>query len=143
MWFFPQGQHITGVCGGGGLNHYQAPVHHLERRGFEGDQNEAQALFRGRERTGLVDREPAGAPRLPIEAPRGERRVARRLEGRDSLVQLIECQAGQIHELHGASLPIGEPYTGHLWYLLLWEAQHTTIEINSIDCHTQLMSATC
>jgi hypothetical protein len=32
----------------------------------------------------------------------------------------------------GARLHIGEPYTGHLWCLLSWEAQHTTIEINSI-----------
>ena len=61
----------------------QAPVHHLECIGLQVDQNEAQSIFRGRERTVLVDRELAGGPRLPIEAPRGEMRVERRLEGRD------------------------------------------------------------
>jgi hypothetical protein len=61
----------------------QASLHDLERRGVEGDQNKEQPIFRGRERTGLVDREPAGDPRLPIEAPRGEMRVERRREGRD------------------------------------------------------------
>ncbi len=61
----------------------QASLHDLERRGFEVDQNKEQPIFRGRERTVLVDREPAGDPRLPIEAPRGEMRLERRLEGRD------------------------------------------------------------
>ena len=58
----------------------QASLDYLERIGFEVDQNEEQSLFRGRERTVLVDREPARGPWLPIEAPRGEMRVERRLE---------------------------------------------------------------
>jgi len=76
----------------------QAPVHHLERIGLEVDQNEEQSIFRRWQGTVLVDREPAGDARLPIEAPRGEMRLERRLEGRDSLVKLIEHQAGQIQE---------------------------------------------
>jgi hypothetical protein len=76
----------------------QAPVHHLERIGFQIDQNEEQAILRARERTGLVDREPAGDPRLPIEAPCGEMRLKCRLEGRDELLKLIERHAGQIQE---------------------------------------------
>jgi hypothetical protein len=76
----------------------QAPVHHLERISLEVDQNEEQAIFRGRERTVLIYREPAGDPRLPIEARRGEMRLECCLEGRDSLVKCIERQAGHIQE---------------------------------------------
>ncbi len=65
-------------------------------RGLEGDQNEEQAIFRGRERTVLVDREPAGDARLPIEARRGEMRLECCLEGRDSLLKCIERQTGHI-----------------------------------------------
>jgi hypothetical protein len=61
----------------------QAPVHHLKHIGLQVDQNEEQAIFRGRERTVLIDGKPADDPRLPIEAPRGEMRVERRLKGRD------------------------------------------------------------
>ena len=61
----------------------EAPVHHLERIGLEIDQNEKQAIFRRWQGTVLVDGEPASDARLPIEAPRGEMRVVRRLEGRD------------------------------------------------------------
>src|SRR5712691_1918489 len=52
-------------------------------------------------------------------------RVERGLEGRDELVKLVKRQAGEIQELHGAGLQIGEPYTGHRWCLLSWEAQYT------------------
>jgi hypothetical protein len=76
----------------------QAPVHHLERIGLEVDQNEEQAIFRRWQGTVLVDREPVGDARLPIEAPRGSMRLERRLEGRHELVKLIERQAGQIQE---------------------------------------------
>ena len=89
----------------------QAPVHHLEGIGLEGDQNEEQAIFRAWERTVLVDREPAGDPGFLIEAPRGQMRVERRLEGRDQLLKLVEGQAGEIQELRGASLQIGKAYT--------------------------------
>ena len=64
----------------------QAPLDHRERSGFQGGQDEAQAIFRRRKRTVFVDRETVGGPRCPIEAPRGEMRVERRLEGRDSLL---------------------------------------------------------
>jgi hypothetical protein len=50
---------------------------------FQVDEDEEQPIFRCRERTVLVDREPAGDARLPIEAPRSEMRLERRLEGWD------------------------------------------------------------
>ena len=37
-------------------------------------------------------------------------RLERRLEGRDQLLKLVEGQAGQIQELRGAGLHVGEPY---------------------------------
>jgi hypothetical protein len=86
----------------------QAPMHHLARRGLEVDQNEEQAIFRRRERTVLVDREPAGGPRFPIETPRGEMRVERGLKGRDEELKLVERETGQIQELRGAGLHVGE-----------------------------------
>jgi hypothetical protein len=52
-------------------------------------------------------------------------RVERRLKRRDQLLKLVESQAGEIQELRGAGLQIGEPYTGHGWCLLSWEAQYT------------------
>jgi hypothetical protein len=70
----------------------------MECVGFEVGEQKEQSIFRGREKTVLVDREPASGPRLPIEAPRGEMRVERRLERRDSLVKLLERHAGQIQE---------------------------------------------
>jgi hypothetical protein len=91
----------------------QASLHDLERRGFEGGEDEEPASFRRRGRTVLGHREPAGGPRFPIEAPRGERRADRRLEGRDQLRKLVARHTGQIQELRGAGLHIGEPYTGH------------------------------
>jgi hypothetical protein len=74
----------------------RAALHHLERIGFQVDQNEKQAIFRGRERTVLVHREPAGGPRCPIEAPRGEMRVERGRKGRDEELKLVERKTGQI-----------------------------------------------
>src|SRR5205807_860231 len=84
-----------------------------------------------RQRTVVVDGEPAGGPRFPIEAPRGEMRLERHLKGRDEELKLVERQAGEIEELRGARLHIGEPHTGHLWCLLSWEAEYTIIVINS------------
>jgi hypothetical protein len=92
----------------------QAPLHYLERIGFEVGEDEEQAIFRRRERTVFVHREPAGGPRFPIEAPRREMRAERRLEGRDQLLKLVERQAGEIQELCRAGLHIGELYTGHM-----------------------------
>src|SRR5438105_8646585 len=51
------------------------------------------------------------------------------------LRKLVKGQAREIQELRGAGLHISEPYTGHTWCLLSWEAQYTIIGINSIgDC---------
>jgi hypothetical protein len=60
------------------------------------------------------------------------RRAERGLERRDQLLKLCKGQARQIQKLRGARLYIGEPYTGHLWCLLSWEAQYIIIGINSI-----------
>src|SRR5437899_6662419 len=114
----------------------QAPLDHLERIGFQVGENEEQAIFRRRERTVLVDREPACGPGFPIEAPRRHMRLERRLERGDQLLKLVERQARQIQELRGAGLHIGEPDTGHTWCLLSWEAQYTIIGINSSTAST-------
>jgi hypothetical protein len=103
----------------------QTPLDPLERRGFEGDQKEEQAIFRRRERTVLVDRKPAGRPRFPVEAPRRHMGLECRLKGRDEELKLVERQAGQIQELRGTGLHIDASYTGHTWCLLSVEAQHT------------------
>src|SRR5215468_5471304 len=85
----------------------QASVHHLERISFQVSEDEEQAIFWRGERTVLVDREPAGAPRFPIEAPRGKMRLERGLKGLDELLKLCQGQAGEIQELCGARLHIG------------------------------------
>jgi hypothetical protein len=46
----------------------QAPLHHLEGRGFQGDQNEEQPICGGRQGAVLIDGKLAGGPGLPIEA---------------------------------------------------------------------------
>jgi hypothetical protein len=71
----------------------------LECRALEVNQNEEQAIVRRRERTVLVHRAPAGGPRCPIEAPRGEMHLERRLTGRDEALKLVERHAGAIEEL--------------------------------------------
>jgi hypothetical protein len=53
----------------------------------------------------------AGGPRFPIETPHGHGRVERSLEGRDQRLKFLKGQTGQIQELCGAELHIGEPYT--------------------------------
>jgi hypothetical protein len=110
----------------------QAPLHHLERIGLQVGEDEEQSIFWGRERTVLVHREPTGGAQFPIEAPHCKMRLERRLKGRDEELKLVERQAGEIEELCGASLHIGESGTGHLWCLLSWEAEYTIIGINSI-----------
>src|SRR2546422_1937777 len=110
----------------------QAALDHLERIGFQVGKDEEQAIFRRRKRAVLVHREPAGGPRFPIEAPRGQMRLVRGFKRRDQLLKLVEGQTGEIQELGWARLHIGESYTGHLWCLLSWEAEYTIIGINSI-----------
>jgi hypothetical protein len=90
----------------------QTPVHHLERIGFQVDQNEEQAIFWRRERTVLVHREPAGGPGFPIEAPRRHVCLERGLEGRDQHLKSLQGQTREIEELCGAGLYINEPYIG-------------------------------
>jgi hypothetical protein len=96
----------------------QAPLHHLERIGFEVGEQEEQPVFRCRQGTVLIDGKPAGSPGFPIEASRGHMRLERGLEGQDQLLKLSKGQAGEIQELRGTGLQIGEPYTGHRGCLL-------------------------
>src|SRR5215510_2591611 len=96
----------------------QTSLHDLEGIGLQIREDEEQPIFRRRQRTVFVDGEPAGGPRFPIEAPRRQMRLERRLKGWDEELKLVERQAGEIEELRGARLHIGEPDTGHLWCLL-------------------------
>src|SRR5712691_3211836 len=96
------------------LDHAEyAPVHHLEGRGLQGDQEKQEPIFRCRQGTVLVDSKPARGPRLPIHAPCRHLGVERRLDGRDQLLKLVERQAREIQELHRAGLQLGKPYTSH------------------------------
>jgi|GEM_PF-5886992 len=87
----------------------QASLDHLERISFQVDEDEEQPIFRCREGAVLVHGEPARSPGLPIEAPRRHMRLECRLERRDQLLKLVEGQTGEIQELRGAGLQIGEP----------------------------------
>src|SRR5262245_13723370 len=60
-------------------------------------------------------------------------RLVRGFKRRDQLLKLVEGHTGEIQELGRARLHIGESYTGHLWCLLLWEAEYTIIGITSIE----------
>src|SRR5439155_2469042 len=101
----------------------QAPMHDLEGRGFQVNQNEQQPIFRRRERAVLVYRQPAGGPACPIEAPRRHLRQERGLKGWDEGLKRVEGHAGAIQELRRAGLQVREPWTGHGWCLLASEVQ--------------------
>src|SRR2546426_183717 len=88
-------------------------------------------FLRRRQGAVLIDDKLADGPGFPIEAPRRQMRVERGLEGWNQLLKLVKGQAREIQELRGAGLHISEPYTGHTWCLLSWEAQYTIIGINS------------
>jgi hypothetical protein len=96
----------------------QPPLHHLERIGFEVDEDKEQPIFRRRQGAVLIDSKLAGGPRFPIETLHGHVRVQRGLEGRDQRLKFLQGQTGPIQELCGAELHIGEPYTSHTWCLL-------------------------
>jgi len=57
----------------------------------------------------LIDGKAACGARFPIEAPYRHPCVERRLKGQDQLLKLVAGQAGEIQELGGARLQIGEP----------------------------------
>ena len=86
----------------------QASLHHLERRGLEGGEQEEPPICRRRQGAALVDGKLASGPGFPIEAPRRHMRLERRLEGRDQLLKLVEGHAGEIQELRRTGLQIGE-----------------------------------
>ena len=86
----------------------QASLDDLEAVRLQVREQEEQPVFRRRQRAVLVHAKPAGGAGLPIEAPRRHVGLERRLKGRNELVKLVEGQAGQIQELCGAILHIGE-----------------------------------
>ena len=86
----------------------QAPVHDLQGVGFQVDQHEEQAIFRGRQRTGPVDAKAARRAGFAIEPPRGHPALKRRLEGRHQAGKLLPGHTGQIQQFRGAGVDVTE-----------------------------------
>jgi hypothetical protein len=85
------------------LNHLeQAPLHDLERRRFQGDQDEQEPIFWCREGAVILDGTPTSGPWFPIHLPRRHMGLECLLEGRDQLLKLVESYAGEIAALHRA-----------------------------------------
>src|SRR5437879_5322137 len=91
----------------------QASLDDLERIRLQVDQDKQQPVFGCPQGAVLIDGKSAGGARFPIEAPRRHPGVERGIEGRDQLLKLVEGQTGEIQELCGARLQLGEPYTCH------------------------------
>ena len=100
------------------------PVPHLQRRGFQGDQEEQHPIGRRRPGTGRVHAQPTGGPRLPLEPPRRHVGLKRGLERRDQLLKFVERQAGHIQARCGAILHVGALAIRHESCRLLREAQY-------------------
>jgi hypothetical protein len=103
----------------------QPPLHHLEGVSLQIDQDTQQPILGGRQGTVLVGRLSANGAWPPIEAPVGHMRLERGLKGRDQVPKLVQGKTGQIQDLRGAALEIGEPSRAHGGGLLSLEAQHT------------------
>ena len=101
----------------------QPPLHHLEGRGLQIDQDKQQAILGCRQGAVLGGRVPAGGARLPIEAPVDHMSGKRDLKGRDSRLKLVPRETGQIPHLRGSGLDVGEPSTAYGGGLLSSEAQ--------------------
>jgi len=99
-----------------------APLHHLEALRLQVRAQEEEPVFRRRQGAVLVHATLTRRPGWPIEPPRRQGGVARRLTGRDRLLECVERQAGEIQDLRGAGLHVGTLSTGHAWRLLSWEA---------------------
>ncbi len=113
----------------------QAPVHHLEGVGLEGGEKKQEPIFWRRQGAVFVHGKLAGGPGLPIEAPRRPMRSERGLKGWDQGLKLLEGHTGDIQELRGAGLQIGEPYTGGRRYRLSLEAPYT-INRDKLNCYS-------
>jgi hypothetical protein len=87
----------------------QASLDDLERIRFQVGQNKQQPVFGCPQGAVLIDGKSACDARFPIEAPHRHPGLERCLKGRDQLLKLVESQAGEIQELCGARLQIGEP----------------------------------
>jgi len=109
----------------------QPPLHHLERRGFQGGQDQQESI-RGRgQRTVFIGGLPARRARPPIKAPLGHRGLKGRLKRRDHAPKLLQGQTGQIQPLKRAGLEVGESSMPHGSGLLALEAQDI---INRNEC---------
>jgi hypothetical protein len=71
-----------------------APLHHVERRGLQGNQDTQQPILGGRQRTVPVGGVPPGGARLAIQAPVGHTGLECRLKGRDQLVKRLHDETG-------------------------------------------------
>src|SRR5690242_8540526 len=91
----------------------QPPLDHLDGVGLQVSEQKEQSIFRGCQRAGPIDREPAGGSRFAIEAPCRHMLLERRLEGRDQDLKLLQGQAGEVQELRRAGLHVSEPYSSH------------------------------
>src|SRR5690242_19771074 len=114
----------------------QPPLDHLDGVGLQVSEQKEQSIFRGCQRAGPIDREPAGGSRFAIEAPCRHMLLERRLEGRDQDLKLLQGQAGEVQELRRAELHVSEPNTGHGSCLLsrhgsITDTSILLIEINS------------
>ncbi len=87
----------------------QASLHHLERRGLEGGEQEEPPICRRRQGAVFVHGKLAGRPGFAIEAPRGHMRLERRLKGWNKLRKLVERQAREIQKRRGAGLQVSKP----------------------------------
>ncbi len=84
-------------------------VGHLYRCLLEIHQKEQQPVLRRRQWTVLVRGVAPGSTRVPIKAPGGHMGLECGIKGRDQLLQLCQRETGQIQDLRGAGLEIGEP----------------------------------
>jgi hypothetical protein len=87
----------------------QSSLDDWERRGRQVDEDKAQPILRGRQRTVLVGRVPPGRARLSIEAPVGHVALIRGLEGENQRLKFVHGETGQIQDLRRAGLEINEP----------------------------------
>jgi hypothetical protein len=101
----------------------QPPLHALERRGLQVDQDTQQPILRPGPRTVLVGGVPPGRARLSIATPCGHMGLTCGLKRWHQWPQLIQRETGPIEDLGRMGLEIDEPSRAHDGGLLSLEAQ--------------------
>jgi hypothetical protein len=86
----------------------QPPRHDLPRGGFQVDQETHQPILRRWEWTVLIGRLATGGAWLPLEPPAGHMGLEGGFEGWHSRLQLVHRETGQVQDLRGAGLDVGE-----------------------------------